>query len=1162
MKIREVFRHPIERRIEEVIKVDLGDEETVAHELAEYVVTDHLRREFEKVLDVFQETIRNPNEAVTVWISGFFGSGKSSFAKVLGYILENSVIQGRTATDRFLERAHDDRLRALLATIHAQAPSLSVFVDLSTARYVLREGESIVLPLYRALLDRLGYSKDILLAELEYNLEGDGDLGRFAELFEQVTGRPWTERRHVALARNEASHALHLLRPETYPQPDSWIRGAHEPVVTADWFADRALALLQRRGGGKERIVFIVDEVGQYVARSEKRMYDLMGLAHAIQKKRGKIWLVVTSQEKLEDVVDSLEGRRIELARVRDRFPVTVDLVPSDIEEVVARRVLEKTTEGANAIREIFRQYRNRLKENTRLDSPTRQRDFSEEEFIRLYPLLPYQIQLFIDAVSAHRARGGGSPMLGGSNRTLIKLAQQLIIHPKTALGEKEVGSLVTTAMAYDLLEGITPTAWQAEIQQVESRHGPEGMPTQVAKTISLLSGVRALKLEAQNIAALLHLSIQAENCRPKVEEALHILVEEEVVRHSENGYRLQLPEEKDWERERRGIEMKPATWHRIRRELIKQMFEGLAVESRRTFRVGIVVNGDRLIEGDIEVVIQEVDEDTFEDIRKSSREKLHTLYWAYRPQDQTLELARELHRSREMIQRHEGNRGSKTELELLGEERVRKDRIEKQLRAQLEGDLLRGIFIFEGVEEQPQGEDVRDALKECFGRKIDRIYPRLHEFAVPARREDARAILQSETLEGLPTYLGPGELGVLRPTPDGMMIATDVEPLRTVLAEIRDRTNYGMEATGKYLEEKFGQPPFGAHVEVLMVFLALLLRAGTIEVITKGARITNPRDPRLDKVFGTLPGFRSAAFAPQREVDPDMRARVAKKLQRLTGEREPIATDELARRIRQAFRSHSDIITKVTASLRALDLPIPEDIERVGKFIEMCGNMTDEEVIKTCDETWEDLRAGLESAKKWHENLTSETLELLRDAKRVVQRGPVGLGPEEEERLSRLKDLLHSTDLVTNLGTIHRLVREQQETYRAAWEDIVRRLRREVGAHIERLRQRFASGVEKATLEEALKPLHGLIPSGSATPEVGPSLEDLRGRLARVSAMAAEIDRHLTTITTRAEVVRVRFRDLYDGVVTSEEDLQVLLERLRQTILEALAQGKQVILE
>src|ERR1700676_1234329 len=185
MKISELFRREIGRDIPEVIHVDAGA--GVAREMDEYVVTTHIREQLEEVLEEYQDTIQNPTERTNVWVSGFFGSGKSSFAKVLGYLAENPSIAGRTALERFTEHVDAPAVEALLSVSHAQAPTLSVFLDMSTSRNVAREGESIVLPVYRALLERLGYSRNLLLAHLEFDLEGDGDLARFEELFSQVS---------------------------------------------------------------------------------------------------------------------------------------------------------------------------------------------------------------------------------------------------------------------------------------------------------------------------------------------------------------------------------------------------------------------------------------------------------------------------------------------------------------------------------------------------------------------------------------------------------------------------------------------------------------------------------------------------------------------------------------------------------------------------------------------------------------------------------------------------------------------------------------------------------------------------------------------------------------------------------------------------------------
>jgi hypothetical protein len=1165
MNIQDIFRNPITRRIEEVIKVDLSDEETVAYEIGEYVVTDHIGREFGKLFDTYQESINKPTEATNIWISGFFGSGKSSFAKVLGYVLEDPTVHGKSATDRFLERFGDDRFRALLATIHAQAATFAIFVDLSSAKNVMREGEPIVLPLYRAILRRLDYSTDITLAELELNLEADGDLRAFEKFFAEISGErgTWHDRRNVALARNEASHALHLLRPKTFPAPDSWARSIRELVVNADFFADRVLELVRRRAPRVTRIIFVVDEVGQYVARSVDRMFDLMGLAHAVQKKRGRIWLAVTSQEKLEDVVDSLEGKRVELARVRDRFPreLGVDLIPSDIEEVVSRRVLDKNANGAAEIRDAFRTHRNKLLTNIRLDSPTRQREFSEEEFVRLYPLLPYQVRLFIDAVSAHRARGGAAPMLGGSNRTLIKLAQQFIVHRSTGLGEREVGALATADIAYDLLESIVPTAWQAEVDQVSDRHGPPSLPSRVTKAIALLTDVAALKLNVPNLAALLHLAVDAESLRDQAAEALRSLTEEEVLRQADDGYKLQSPEEKDWERERRGIDMRPAAYVRIRRNAIKELFEGLAVEAERAFRVDLWADGERVTDGELAVWVEDRGPLELDDVRARSREKNTVLFWAYRSSDVTYDAALELHRSNEMLKRREGTPRSAKETELLGEERSRLDRAEKMLRERLAKDLVDGTLYFDGVVEGPPPGDVRTALRTALTPKVHKIYPRLIEFSAPVKRADILAVLRTDTLDGLADYLSEGGLGVVRATPQGPSLALDRDPLAAVRAETVDRSSYGLEATGKYLEEKFGRPPYGATVEVVQVLVAALLRGGMVEAIYQGARIANPRDPRLERAFGTLPGFRATTFVPQREVDPDMRARVAKRVQELTGERPLIAPDQLAAKLRQLFRPDEETAGRVMASLRALGLPVPEAVGRMAKTTAGLRSASDEDVIKTCDDTWLDLVEGRSLVARLENTFDDAALALLREARDIVRRGDKGLDPNARDAVMRLQDSLKITDLTGEMGVIRQLVTQIRKNRDNAWTGVVEALRAGANEGAAHLRVRFAGRVDHDALEEALRPLLGLVPPEKVVAETGPDLEVVQARLDRIGAVEGRVRNQLEEIAARVELVLVRLHDLYEGPVTSEEDLEVLLARIRKAAEEALAQGKHFLL-
>ena len=184
-KVGDLFRRDIGRAIEEVVKVDVADEAVVAAEIDEYVVTDRIRGEFEEVVREYVDCFDDRSDRTNVWVSGFFGSGKSSFAKVLGYLLENRVVQGRPVTERFFERVDSPQLQALLSRAldpRNQGTAVTALLDLSSAHDVETE-EHVVLPVYRAVLQRLGYAREPSLAALEFDLETDGRLDEFMEAF-------------------------------------------------------------------------------------------------------------------------------------------------------------------------------------------------------------------------------------------------------------------------------------------------------------------------------------------------------------------------------------------------------------------------------------------------------------------------------------------------------------------------------------------------------------------------------------------------------------------------------------------------------------------------------------------------------------------------------------------------------------------------------------------------------------------------------------------------------------------------------------------------------------------------------------------------------------------------------------------------------------------
>jgi hypothetical protein len=346
--IREIFAKPIDRTIEEVIKVDQADEQAVLIELDEYVPTDFLREQFARVYSEVASGPTHPREGIGIWVSGFFGSGKSLFAKIIGYTVAAHKVGSKTASNIFKA---DPKVSDLLDSITTRIPFRAVIFDVSMDRGVRLANERLTEILYKALLRDLGYAGDFDLAELEIALEGDGKLDAFQDKFQKLHGESWARRRRLGLALNEASAVLHALYPKTYTTADSYAIsvGKGRADIDPNKLAKRVYELAERRVPN-HALIFIIDEVGQYVSRSVDKMLDLQAIVQALGvESRNRVehkqavspsWLVVTSQEKLDEIVHALDSKKIELARLQDRFRITVDLKQSDIAEITAAQDL------------------------------------------------------------------------------------------------------------------------------------------------------------------------------------------------------------------------------------------------------------------------------------------------------------------------------------------------------------------------------------------------------------------------------------------------------------------------------------------------------------------------------------------------------------------------------------------------------------------------------------------------------------------------------------------------------------------------------------------------------------------------------------------------------------------------------------------------------
>src|SRR5437588_8678675 len=395
--IGDLLTRDLSRKIEEIIQVDQADEQSVYAEITEYIATDSIREQYHHLLRAVAEAPSDPNESVGVWISGFFGSGKSSFAKNLGYALENRTILGSKFADLFKQQLGDPRTGDLLDLINAKTPTEVILFEMAKETDTRKVTQRIAELMYTVLLRELGYSEDFDIAELEIELEAEGKLEEFVAACNTLLGKDWQQVRVGAQKLSRASAILHYLNPQLYPSADSWSHSQRnrDASISVSKVVRRTFELWGRRRKGKA-LVFIIDEVGQHVARSGDKIEDLRATIEEFGKvgknllKEHKIsapcWIVVTSQEKLDEIVAAIDSRRVELARLQDRFRHRVDLAPSDIREVATKRVLAKKDSAEEPLKKLFSDNQGQLTAALRLERTTRQTDMSEGEFVQFYP--------------------------------------------------------------------------------------------------------------------------------------------------------------------------------------------------------------------------------------------------------------------------------------------------------------------------------------------------------------------------------------------------------------------------------------------------------------------------------------------------------------------------------------------------------------------------------------------------------------------------------------------------------------------------------------------------------------------------------------------------------------------------------------------------------
>lgn len=418
--IRDIFASPeqVERVIQKVIDYQHSDNVALKKEIQEYIATEHISQNLDRMLEWIELSMSGNVSEVGAWVSGFYGSGKSSFTKYLGFAFDQSTqVDAVPFVDLLANRIESKTISQRLKTLAKRCNAAVVMLDLATQN-IINKPVSEVLLLH--VLQWAGFSKHAPIAEFEQLVREDGRWDEMLELCRASLQRDWLESHDKLLI---AKGLAKKLADKMYPGTSFDFDGNLEALETVEDKAKRIIRIIREKTG-RENVLIIIDEVGQFIGPKQELILDMQGLVQNLRTQgQGKVLVIATAQQTLLETDSKTALNSPYLVKLRDRFPMQVTLQSSDIEEICYRRLLGKSPDGETTLRELFARCGQRLISRTKLtNSIAYESPLKEELFVKFYPFLPSHFRIVLSLLG-ELAKGRG----GYGLRSAIKVVQDVL---------------------------------------------------------------------------------------------------------------------------------------------------------------------------------------------------------------------------------------------------------------------------------------------------------------------------------------------------------------------------------------------------------------------------------------------------------------------------------------------------------------------------------------------------------------------------------------------------------------------------------------------------------------------------------------------------------------------------------------------------------------
>jgi hypothetical protein len=581
MLIKDMFQKDIERNIKGVIKVAQTDEDNIYQELEEYVVTKELHRHLSKFYENYQKGIDGTTDKMGVWISGFFGSGKSHFLKILAYLLENKKVKDKRAIDFFKEKIQDPLLLANMERTANFPTEVILFnIDSKSSLDNKSKEDAILRVFMKVFYEHQGFYGDIPgVAEMEKYLTKQGVYEDFKREFEALAGEPWEERRHTFYF--DADFVIGALTKVTNMSEESarnWFEnGVKNVEISIEKFAKDVKEYIEVKGENFH-LVFLVDEIGQYIGDNQQLMLNLQTVTEDLGTYcNGKVWVMVTSQESIDSII-KVKGN--DFSKIQGRFDTRLSLSSISVDEVIKKRILAKTEHATDMLKVLYHENSAILKNLISFKESTADlRGYDNEtEFAEVYPFIPYQFKLLQNVFEQIRKHGSSGKHLSEGERSMLSAFKEAALRYKNA----EEGTLVPFYAFYETIrEFLTPSVARVIEGAYENPAlKDDEFNMELLKVLFMIKYIKELPANIENIATLMVTHIHEDKLalKEKIKNSLRKLISQTLIQKNGDHYIFLTDDEQDINREIKLINVDEEI---VKRELASYIFQDLYDEKK-----------------------------------------------------------------------------------------------------------------------------------------------------------------------------------------------------------------------------------------------------------------------------------------------------------------------------------------------------------------------------------------------------------------------------------------------------------------------------------------------------------------------------------------------------------------------------------------------------